>query len=99
MGWGGGGGSSQGSVTSEWHNGGDRREVHHGVAVWVEAAIKPDEALGRALGHAVVAGDDDVDSAPQARALQLRHQQAHVVVHLAARGQKCKLQIEQRWET
>lgn len=69
-------------ITSEWHDGGNGRELHHGVAVGVEAAVEPDEALGRALGHAVVAGDDDVDAAPQACTLQLRHQQAHVVVHL-----------------
>lgn len=60
-----------GDITIERHNGCDGREVHHGVAVGVEAAVEPDEALGRTLGHAVVAGDDDVDAAPQARALQL----------------------------
>lgn len=53
------------------HDGGDRRQLDGGVVVGVEAVVEPYEALGRALGHAVVAGDDDVDAAPQAGPLQL----------------------------
>lgn len=52
-------------------DGGDRREVHQSIVVWVEAVIQPDEALGRQLGHAVVAGYQDVDATPEAGPDQL----------------------------
>lgn len=67
------------------HDGGDGRQLDSGVVVGVEAVVEPYEALGRALGHAVVAGDDDVDAAPEAGPLQLWHQQADVVVNLTER--------------
>lgn len=57
--------------TSERDEGRDGGEVHQRVVVGVEAVVQPDEALGRALGHAVVAGHQEVDAAPEAGADQL----------------------------
>lgn len=61
---------------------GDRRQVHQSVVVRVEAVVQPYEAIGWALRHAVVAGHYEVDATPEAALLQLRHQQADVVVNL-----------------
>lgn len=63
-------------------DGGDRCEVHQRVVVRVEAVIQPDEAFGRQLGHAVVAGYQDVDVAPEAGPRQLCYQEADIVVNL-----------------
>lgn len=53
------------------HDGGDGCQLDGGVVVGMEAVVELYEALGRALGHAMVAGDDDVDAVPQAGPLQL----------------------------
>lgn len=50
----------------------------------MEAVIQPDEALGRQLGHAVVAGYQDVDATPEAGPRQLCYQEADVVVNLVS---------------
>lgn len=72
-------------LTFIWDEGGDRREVHQRVVVGVEAAVQLYEALGRALNHAVVTGYQDIDAAPEAGPIELRNQQADVVVNLIAR--------------
>ena len=70
--------------TFMWDDGCNRCEVHQGVVVRVEAFVQLYEALGRALSHAVVTGNQDVNATPEAGPLQLRHQQANVIVHLIA---------------
>lgn len=67
---------------------GDGRQVHQSVVVGAEAFVQPYEAVSGALGHAVVASHYEVDATPEAVVLQLRHQQADVVVDLTAEGSR-----------
>lgn len=69
-------------VTFLWDEGCDRWEIHQCVVVGVEAVVQPDKALSRALSHAVVTGYQDVNATPEAGPVQLRHQQADVVINL-----------------
>lgn len=77
-------------ATFMWDEGCDRREVHQCVVFRVEAVVQAYEALGRALHHAVVAGYQEVDVTPEAGPLQLRNQQANVVVNLMEYNRQAK---------